>query len=487
LTYPSNKTFIFQKQEIMIRNKIFLVFAAAGLVISGCNKKLDQKPQDALFDNEAIKDYQTLKAATVGIYDVLNSLNYYGQTYPSILELRGNDMYIGASNSNRLLSSFKYNYTTTDGDVTGIWNTVYNMIQRANNVINRSADVKDATADQINALKGEAYFLRALGHFDLVRVFAKPYTFDNGASLGVPVVTSFEIGNPARNTVAQVYTQVIVDLQQAVNLLPDDPFTKFRATQMAAKALLARVYLYKGDNANAATQAADVINSGEFELTSPALYGSGVFWRTPGSNEEIFTIKVSQFEDRGSDNYGQLYNPSPAYGDLRVYPQFYASYLPGDVRQNLIVDDGTGVLYTEKFKVQDNIPGMYSPKILRLAEMYFIHAEASVKLGNNQDAIDDLNAVRRQRGLPDIAAGTTLTLSDVLREKNWELAFEGHQWQDRLRNNLTTPRPSNLDATSLPNGANNVATTDYRQLFPIPQREIDANPSIRSQQNPGYQ
>lgn len=464
------------------------VIAAAGLLLSACDKKLDQKPQDALFDNEAIKDFQTLKAATVGIYDALTSLNYYGQTYPSILELRGNNMYIATSNSNRLLSSFKYNYTTTDGDVAGIWNTVYNMIERANNVIDRSVDVKDATPAQIDPLKGEAYFLRALGHFDLVRVFAKPFTFDNGASLGVPVVTHFALANPPRNTVAEVYAQVISDLTRAESLLPDDNTVKFRATKMAAKALLARVYLFKGDNTNAAVKSAEVINSGEFELANPTLYGRGVFWKTPGSEEEIFTVKISQFEDRGSDNYGQLYNPSPAYGDLRVYPQFYNSYLPGDVRQNLIIDDGTGVLFSQKFKEQDNIPGMYSPKILRLAEMYFINAEASFKLGDNTTAVNDLNAVREYRGLPDLdPATTTLTLNQILTEKNWELAFEGYQWQDRLRNNLTTPRPSSyIDATSLPNGAYNVPTTDYRQLLPIPQREIDANPNMKTQQNPGY-
>ena len=184
-----------------------------------------------------------------------------------------------------------------------------------------------------------------------------------------------------------------------------------------------------------------------------------------------------------------MYNPSPAYSDIRVYTAHYNSYPAGDARKDLIqifpTSNGNR-LFTQKFKEQDNIPGMYSPKILRLAEMYFIHAEASVKLGNNNDAVNDLNIVRRERNLPDLPLGTVLTVEDVLREKNWEMAFEGHQWLDRLRNGLTTPRPASNDATSL-SGSENVGVNDFRQLLPIPQREIDANPAIKGQQNPGYQ
>lgn len=475
------------------KNKISSIVLFVSIMFTACDKKLDQAPNGSIFDEEAITDLQTLQAATIGIYDGLTTIPYYGRNYPTILELRGNNTYIAARNSNRLLTSYRYNYVASDADVRDFWNDAYKMLLRANNVINRADNAKDASANQIKSFKGEALFLRALGHFDLVRVFGKPYSVDNGAGFGVPIVTKFEIGKPGRNTVAEVYTQIIKDLVTAEGYL--DPaindqanVDRFRATKEAVTALLARVYLYKGDNLHAAQKSAEVINSGLFDLTNPTLFGSGVFWKTPGSGEEIFTIKISQFEDRGSDNYGQLYNPPGSYADVRVYPAFYNSYLAGDVRKNLIQIFATSNgnrLFSQKFVSQDNITGMYSPKLLRLAEMYFIHAEASVKLGLTDDAADDLTAIRQQRGLADYVG--VPTLQTVLQEKNWEMAFEGHQWQDRLRNNLTTVKPARTaEQASYFNGSDNLAVTDGRQLFPIPQRELDANPTIKPQQNAGY-
>ncbi len=474
----------------MKRNKSYYIlsFLIALIFVTSCEKKLTQTPEGVLFDEEAITDFQSLQSAVIGAYNGLLDLNYYGRNYPTMLEIRGNDSYITVQNSNRLLTSFRYNYIASDPDVEGVWNTLYNIVLRANNIINRSVNVKDGDPDVINQLKGEAYFIRALAYFDLVRVFGEQYTLPGGpANLGVPVVTQFEIGNPPRSTVEDAYTFIINDLQQAEQLLPDDPTQKFRATTMAASALLARVYIYHGDNTLAIDEASKVINSGEFTLTDPTLYGSGVFWKTPGSGEEIFTIKFSQFQDRGSDNYGSLYNMASqgAYGDVRVYPDFAVSYLPGDVRANLIVQNpDDGQLYIQKFLIQDNILGMYSPKILRLAEMYFIRAEAYVKTGDPGSAADDLSAVREFRGLPDYVG--TPALEDVLQEKNWEFAFEGHQWQDRLRNGLDTPRPDYQDATGLA-GSDDLPVDSYKQLFPIPQRELDANTGIKNQQNPGYQ
>ncbi len=475
----------------MRKYKIFQIIVCLGLLtgFSACEKKLDQQPEGLLFDSEAITDFPSLQAAVVGAYNGLLDINYYGRNFPTILELRGNDSYIAVSNSNRLLSSFRYNYTTSDGDVAGIWNSVYALILRANNIINRSANVADGDPAAKEQLKGEAYFLRALAFFDLVRVFGTQYSLPNGpSSLGVPLVSEFKIGNPSRNTVTAAYDFIISDLQQAEQLLPDDPTQKFRATSMAASALLARVYLYHGDNQLAADEASKVINSGEFTLTDPTLYSSGVFWKTPGSAEEIFTIKFSQFQDRGADNYGNLYNIPTlgGYGDVRVYPDFAATYLPDDARLGVITQNpDDGQLYILKFLQQDNILGLYSPKILRLAEMYFIRAEANFKLGDAASAAADLTVMREARNLPDFS-GTIDNVETILIEKNWEFAFEGHQWQDRLRNGLNTPRPDYGDATGLA-GSDDLPIDSYKQLMPIPQTEIDANTGIKGQQNPGYQ
>lgn len=469
--------------------KVTLFILMGVIFFSSCKDELDQKPQDAMQDEDAITDIQLLRSATIGIYNGVRSLEWYGRTYPTMLELRGSNMYIAARNSNRYRTSYQYNYTLSDVDVTDVWNRIYNVIARANNVINRVNDVTDGTVDEKNQLVAEAKFIRALAYFDLTRVFGKTYSADNGASLSVPLVLDKSNPTPKRETVKVIYDQIIKDLIEAKADLPEDTNTKFRATSYAASALLARVYLYKGDavsNDLAIQEATRVIDAG-YELTPPNSYRYDVFWATPGQSEEIFTAKITQFQDLGSDNYGQLYvKELGGYGDFFVRPSFYDSYDNADVRKTGVMkeDEVAEALITTKFYMQDNIPGMYSPKILRLAEMYFIRAEANFKQGTTLGASPqaDLSAVRAQRGLP--AYTGAVTLAEILKEKNFEFAFEGHQWQDNLRNGIVTARPNITGAISN-NDTENLAVNDNKQLFPIPQRELDANPNIKPN-NPGY-
>ncbi|WP_131537450.1 RagB/SusD family nutrient uptake outer membrane protein [Pedobacter nototheniae] len=466
---------------------LFLLIGSA--FMSSCKKELNQQPDGSLLDETAITDFQTLQAATMGCYNSLTDLNWYGRNYPTMLELRGSNMFIAASNSNRLRPAYQYNFTVADADVSETWNTLYKAIVRANNVIIRSSVVKDGDATEVARLIAEAKFVRAMAYFDLTRVFGQPYYVGNGSSLSVPIVLTSSITQPKRNTVAEVYAQIIKDLTEAKPALPTDLTDKFRASRFAASALLARVYLYKGDaasNALAITEATNVIGAG-YTMTTASSYAGTIFWANPGQGEEIFTAKISQFQDLGSDNYGQLYvKELGGYGDIRVNPAFRNSYDDADVRKTQVikVDATAGNYITTKFYKQDNIPGLYSPKLLRLSEMYFIRAEANVKLGTSTGATpaSDLSAVRTMRGL---AAYTgTPTLANVLAEKNLEFAFEGFQWPDNFRNGLPIARPQISGALSN-NASTNIAVTDNKQLYPIPQREVDANPNIKPN-NPGY-
>jgi len=469
---------------------IYIIALFIGSVLmSSCKKELNQQPEGLLLDETAITDFQTLQAATMGCYSSLIDLNWYGRNYPTMLELRGSDMYINISNSNRLTAAYQYNFTVSNADVSASWNIIYKAIVRANIVILRSSIVTDGDPAEKARLIAEAKFVRALAYFDLTRVFGQPYYVSNGASLSVPIVLGSTIGKPKRNTVAEVYAQIIKDLTEAKPNLPTDISDKFRASTYAASALLARVYLYKGDAASnilAAGEATRVITAG-YTITSASSYAGTIFWANPGQNEEIFTAKVSQFQDLGADNYGALYvQELGGYGDISVSPAFRNSYDNADVRKTQVIkiDAITGKYITTKFYRQDNIPGLYSPKLLRLSEMYFIRAEANVKLGTTIGGTpaDDLSAVRTMRGLTAYIG--TPTLANVLTEKNLEFAFEGHQWQDNLRNGLVTSRPQVSGALNNLSSSN-LAVTDNKQLYPIPQREVDANKNILPN-NPGY-
>ena len=129
---------------------------------------------------------------------------------------------------------------------------------------------------EFNNVVGQAYAIRALAHFNLVSIFAQHYTFTNDAShLGVPIVLEFDVSSrPARNTVKEVYDQVISDFNTAIGLMSVDPSNAGFFSKEAAQALLSRVYLYKEDYSNAESMASAVINSGKFSLVSNANYAT---------------------------------------------------------------------------------------------------------------------------------------------------------------------------------------------------------------------
>ena len=199
----------------MSSNKIIISIAAI-LIFTGCKKEFfNQEPYNSLPLNEAIKSEADLNTAANGMYSSLRSVNLYGRTLIVKGDLMADDVYLKPTNSGRYLWARDYNQTAANGDMEGAWNSAYSAIKNANTVIN--ADLPSSTI--VDELKGEAYAVRGLMHFELVKHFAKPYTVDPGA-LGVPIVTSFnQNAMPARNTLQEVYTQIIADLNQAFTLM----------------------------------------------------------------------------------------------------------------------------------------------------------------------------------------------------------------------------------------------------------------------------
>jgi hypothetical protein len=204
-----------------------------------------------------------------------------------------------------------------------------------------------------------------------------------------------------------------------------------------------------------------------------------MFTGGPGSSEEIFTLRNTAPENFGSDNLGGIYNPQ-VYGDIRVAQDLIDLYEEGDTRSNFIYLFDNGEYYQSKFFEQDGINGLHSPKLLRLAEMYLIRAEARMMNGDSDGALADLNAIRVKRGASEL---TSVDMSVILDERARELSFEGHRWFDHIRTGTNIVRdqcntglevnaPCEMDASS------NLA------VHPIPQREMDVNQSMI--QNDGY-
>ncbi|MDY6801756.1 MAG: RagB/SusD family nutrient uptake outer membrane protein [Bacteroidota bacterium] len=457
---------------------LFMIFA---LLFSSCEDELEQLPPEQLSNELSLSTYANLELATNGIYTQLYSANWYGRDFTVIADLKG-----GNGKSSPLFSGrfqTEYNWANSEGSSSNFFDNAYILIARANNVINAIADFEQpgVTEAQLNQLEGEALFLRALAYFDLVRMYAQPYSYDP-SSLGVPIVLVTEIGEPARNTVGEVYDQIVSDLTTAEAKIgtPDrgqtDPVGL--ASKPAVQALLAKVYLYMENWQGAADYATKVINNSNFSLYTTADYLT--VWGTNAASEVIFEVfgNSTQSGWPGFDEIGYIYYID-GYGDVCASNDLLNLYEPGDVRAGVFTShpDHAGFYWPTKYPGKESIR-VNNIVVLRLAEMYLIRSEALLKGASvsGATAVGDYNAVRTNRGLT--AAGT-VSLEDVWDERRRELCFEGNELWDLSRTGRGLVRTDYSGA-----GDANISFPDYRWAMPIPATEMDRNPNMK--QNPGY-
>jgi hypothetical protein len=344
-----------------------------------------------------------------------------------------------------------------NSDAENTWRTAYAAINTANNVLSALSIVNESDRARV---EGEARFIRAIAHFELVRLFGKPYVAGaTNSQPGVPVVTTPTRGVTSdsyvsRNTVEEVYQAVHDDLHEAVDLLPED--NDVFANKYTAAAMLARLHLTRGEYSEALAEAELVIGSGAYSLVSD--YAD--LWNQDDDTEEaIFSMQVSNQD--GANELVTFFS-IPEYGgrdgDIEIEQKHISLYDAADTRLAMFYE-GNGALRTGKWRDQyKNIP------VIRLAEMYLIAAECKARLGQSAD--EYYNAVHTRAGL---SAKTGVTLADVLLERRLELAFEGHRIHDVKR---------------LKGSVDGLNFDDDKLVFPIPARELEANPNLV--QNSGY-
>jgi hypothetical protein len=368
----------------------------------------------------------------------------------------------------------------------GIWQSAYSTILRANNVINSSLQGNE----NIDQLRGEALAIRGLMYFELVKFFGKPYTVDPNA-LGVPLILTYDPTlKPTRNSVQEVYTQIEKDLTDAANLMTQDKSSGF-FTKWAAKALLARMYQFKGDWDKAQTTAEDVINNSGYSLLQ--LGDVLTFWQNNTDRndklEVLFEIVFDATNNIGNSSLPYFFDQS-GYGDALATESLYNLYSNTDVRKDMFIVGSP--IRGDEAKVVNKFPNTGSAdkdemKVIRMSEVYFIAAEAAFHNGDEATARTYLNDVATERdpSFAGYSASGQALLDDILLERRKELAFEGHRYWDLVRNNLNVARVD--QANNYPGNVPLVLeTSNFRRILPIPQAELDANPNIREQQNPGY-
>lgn len=478
-----------------------------GAVISfaSCKKSfLNQKPYDAVTIAEAIKGEADMNTAINGLYSSLRATDFYGRTFAVKGDLMGDKTFLSSQNSGRYTQFNLYNIAVTDGYASNIWFNSYQAIKNANVVINSGLAVSN---DNISQLYSEAYAIRAMVYFDLLRNFSKPYSVDpNG--LGVPIVLSFDQNaKPARNSIKEVYTQIIADLDKAYSLAKfnQGAVMSFASTgqtrtvnssfmsKYAIKALAAKVYQFMGDWTKAKDAALEVVNNGGFSLVSST--GLVAYWKgtQPRTDkvETMFEVTSDANNSVADGTLANLYVPKAnggSYGDILATKSFYDSYASSDARKQLINPStrsgqlGTAY-YVVKYPIDINVDDV---KVLRYADVLLILAEAYYNLGDPVNALTYLNqvATRRDPSFTGYVSVGTQILDDILDERAKEFAFEGYRFFDLYRLQKTFVKPQAQDASNAIIQSITITPATLNMIFPIPQDEVNINPGI--QQNPGY-
>ena len=490
--------------------------------LSSCvNDWLDVAPSDGTDADAALTSSSDLAAARTGMYAALkgnsNLADYYGQQFFVYGDVHAGDdyQYNNLGGSNRASFYYDMNYqtasefTSSTSSSNVAWKSPYIVIGRANRIIaaaeggalSDAAEAK-ATIDQYAA---EAKVLRALAHFDLVRIYGKPYTEDQGASLGVPLVTGVLESNakPARSTVAEVYTQVVKDLTEAIssNALATETEPGY-VSVWGAKAILSRVYLNMGDYANALSVAEDIIKNSGAALWTRDQYFKAWDASTPNESEFLFRLNVAGSTDNNDLNGIGNLQQRDGYKEMVATKKFVDMLTsdPEDVRNDMflpataakeVATYGTNKVYLNKLRGQGgNLRNVTIVPIIRLSEVYLTAAECAFRNNDKTKAVEYLNDLVKNRTttVASLATVDNITLERILIERRKELIGEGQRYFDALRNNETITRyTSEADKgwhKTLSKEAQSFNRDYFKAIAAIPQAEINANPNIK--QNTGY-
>ncbi len=432
------------------------------LLPAGCDV-LDVESEDAIPADEAFQDKAGIERGILGSYSTLQSLSYFGRSYIIFGDLAADNLIHPPDATSSDYAEVDNNAILPEnGAISGIWASLYEGINDANNVIVKVPGMSDMSDTEKNEALGELYFIRALNHFYLMNFFG-----------AIPVKTDPTVGvnalDAGRDPVEDVYGQIIEDLTFSEQNLQASTQVKTRASKFAATALLARVFLYKGDYDLAYAKADEVIAGGGYILPDDF---NDVF-AADGSEETIFEIDFTEVDRNRIAEYNF---PKSLNGRREVAPSedIINSYLPDDERKNVsIAYDG---VYAYANKYNDLSKGADNVIVLRLAEMYLIRAEAEAHKagGSVSSVLDDINVIRSRANLQPATGNTMNDLLLVIEnERKLEFAFEGQRWFDLVRTGRATvllPTVTNINKT----------------LFPIPLGELQTNNSPDMIQNPGY-
>lgn len=472
-----------KKYILILTVSLFTVFTA-------CDKEnLDLNPFDAVGAEVALNTQGDFDSAVNGLYTQMIG-GSYGASFMSFPDvIADNLVFVTAGRQTQKTQyEWRYNANNTYG---GFMTSCYQVIQHANYILEKVDRLDDGAAK--NNVIAQAKAARALALFTVNNVFGKIPTqaADANGSLGMPVLTSSDIRQkPARNTVAEVYTSVIEDLESAKGLISASN-GKERFNKDAINGLLSRVYLYNGQYQKAADAASAVSTS-----VSTFSNFSGI-WDDSSDDGVIFELK--NFDTDTNVSVGVPYSQTLTGGIKSEYVVdfgFYGMFQNTDIRKStyVVTSSFEGNLYNNVAKYLSSSvntgSGVVDIKVIRAAEVQLNKAEALANIpGQDAAALAALDLVRSQRYI-GFTAGTETgqALKDAIQlERRLELAFEGHRFFDIKRKGLAINRTDAgdyADGTGTHPNFLTMPAGDTRFQLPIPKTELDVNPNFSP--NPGY-
>ncbi len=481
-----------------------LIITLAVITLPACKKALDLNPSHSADGQTIFTKIEDYELALTGTYSRLLQNSYYGSTgganaFVGLPDMMSDNLFEGAESLANYQSFSRWNYVADDPQVQDIWEDAYRVVQQSNLTLRGVDTFQLSNPGAVNRIKSQAYALRALAHFDLLRYFGEEYDRNSGAR-GVAYVDKFDIEQkPARLTVKQTYDRIEADFKTAKTLMlsMDHPIQtngvagpdRSYIDDMVINGLLARMYLYANSLDSAVKYSTLVINARP--LASRTAFPN--IWLDASTAEVVWSVKFEAFNsDIGANMFYSVGNRAsyrPTTNLLSMYDQVndirYASYYRNLLRGAARTTTPARLVLIKYDARQSTVlkpDGVVNFKALRTGEMYLIRAEAYARLGGANEALGlaDLNNLRAARisgYVPVILAGTPL-LQAIADERRKELAGEGHRFFDLKRTTRTINRVTNCTNFCT------LAPSAREWALPVPQSEILAN--TNAQQNTGY-
>lgn len=443
--------------------------------ITSCDSFVEvELPESQLTTSTVFEDRATAEAALTDIYSKMRDQGLLSGTSSGLSNQLGNltdELTCYGSPGDPVLYFYFNTLLPSNTSITDFWNISYNQIYASNAVIEGVEKSSKLNSQEKERLKGEALFIRAFIHFYLTNLFGDvPYI----------TTTDYKKNNVVKKIpVSEVYSNVLSDLEAAANLLGQeyDNLERVRPNQLVAKALLARVYLYNGDWAEASNAASAVINATNYcELENNI---NTVFVKD--SKETIWQFQPATAGQNTDEAAAFIFfaGPPPL---VSITDNLMNSFAAGDLRKsnwtNAITDGSNTWYHPYKYKEFDYTTSSIEYSVVfRLAEQYLIRAEARAQQGDLIGAKEDLNKIRNRAGLDmTTAVSKQDILNAILQERRWELFTEyGHRFFD-------LKRTGKIDAVL---STTKTGWNPINIVFPLPQNELSINPNLRPQ-NSGY-